>query len=661
MSFLSFWHRWAIRTKFLAIITLLIGGIALFISLYFPSRLERLAIERVKAQSTSLGEVTAYSASAAVFFEDKASLNEVLEALRQDREVLYAVLLDESGDLIASFNQGKAQQSSFLRSGNSGQISEDGTVYQRMTPILKDGQKIGELYLGSSLDRVRAEVAASQWNVAFVSLVIFVLGMLGGLIASFMMTAPLKQMVQTVDNLAKGGFKHRAVVSSKDEIGQLAGAFNEMVDSLESAHVELQEMNRTLERRVEDRTKALQEEMDQRKEIEEQLLQAQKMEAIGRLSGGVAHDFNNILTAIIGYSDLLLIRASKGKTNWEYVRQIKKAAERAASLTQQLLAFSRKQVLRPRLLDMHSLVCETEKMLRRLIGEDIDLEVISEPNLGHVKADPGQIQQVILNLAVNARDAMPKGGRLSIETAVTQVDQCRAAQSPGLNSGDYVTLTVSDNGSGMDGETLLHIFEPFYTTKGPGEGTGLGLATVYGVVKQSGGYITVYSEPGNGSKFRIYLPLVDLPAQLMDSQEVDNLLPVEGSETILLVEDEEPVRTLTRKMLESRGYAVLEASHGREALETSERYREPIHLIITDMVMPLMSGTEVAETLLAARPETKVLFISGYSEQAIARQGALASRGEFLPKPFTLQDLSQKVHQVLNTGLNTSVSLHGPH
>ena len=661
MSFLSFSNRWAIRTKFLVIITLLIGGIALFISLYFPSRLERLAIERVKAQSTSLGEVTAYSASAAVFFEDKVSLKEVLEALRQDREVLYAVLLDESGDLIASFNQGKAQQSSFLRSGNSDQISEDGTVYQRMTPILKDGQKIGELYLGSSLDRVRAEVAASQWNVAFVSLVIFVLGMVGGLIASFMMTAPLKQMVQTVDNLAKGGFKHRAVVSSKDEIGQLAGAFNEMVDSLESAHVELKEMNRTLERRVEDRTKALQEEMDQRKEIEEQLLQAQKMEAIGRLSGGVAHDFNNILTAIIGYSDLLLIRASKGKTNWEYVRQIKKAAERAASLTQQLLAFSRKQVLQPRLLDLHSLVCETEKMLRRLIGEDIDLEVISKPNQGHVKADPGQIQQVILNLAVNARDAMPKGGRLSIETAVTQVDQRRAAQSPGLNSGDYVTLTVSDNGSGMDGETLLHIFEPFYTTKGPGEGTGLGLATVYGVVKQSGGYITVYSEPGNGSKFRIYLPLVDLPAQLMDSQEVDNPLPVEGSDTILLVEDEEPVRTLTRKMLESAGYAVLEASNGREALETSERYREPIHLIITDMVMPLMSGTEVAETLLAARPETKVLFISGYSEQAIACQGALASRGEFLPKPFTLQDLSQKVHQVLDTGLDTSVSLHGPH
>ena len=277
------------------------------------------------------------------------------------------------------------------------------------------------------------------------------------------------------------------------------------------------------------------------------------------------------------------------------------------------------------------------------------------------EADPGQIQQVILNLAVNARDAMPKGGRLSIETAVTQVDQLRAAHSPGLNSGDYVTLTVSDNGSGMDEETVLHIFEPFYTTKGSGEGTGLGLATVYGVVKQSGGYITVYSEPGNGSQFRVYLPLVDLPAQLMDSQEVDDPLPVGGSETILLVEDEEPVRTLTRKMLESGGYAVLEASNGREALEISERYREPIHVVITDMVMPLMSGTEVAETLLAARPETKVLFISGYSEQAIARQGALLSRGEFLPKPFTLQDLSQKVHQVLNTGLDTSVSLHGPH
>ena len=384
-----------------------------------------------------------------------------------------------------------------------------------------------------------------------------------------------------------------------------------------------------------------------RKRLEEQLLQARKMEAVGMLAGGVAHDFNNILTAIIGYSELLLREINPYDPRHSDVKEIKKAADRAAALTAQLLAFSRRQILQPTVLDLNATVANMGKMLRRLIREDIDLLTVLDPALGRVKADPAQIEQVIVNLAVNARDAMPQGGKLTIETANVVLDEDYARRHAEVQPGAYVMLAVSDTGVGMDAETLSHIFEPFFTTKEVGKGTGMGLATVYGIVKQSEGHIWVYSEPGQGTTFKIYLPRIE--EALESSKRVS--IPAEslqGSETILLVEDEDVVREPVRRVLSQNGYTVLEARHGGEALQVCEQHEGPIHLLVTDVVMPRMSGRELAERLASLHPGMKVLYISGYTDNAIAHRGVLEPGTAFLQKPFTPYALALKVRQVLD-------------
>ncbi len=384
------------------------------------------------------------------------------------------------------------------------------------------------------------------------------------------------------------------------------------------------------------------------KESEEQLRQAQKMEAIGRLAGGVAHDFNNMLTAILGYSDLLYMQLPEYDTRRESIVQIKKAADRAASLTRQLLAFSRKQVLRPRIINLGELVSDTEKMLRRLIGEDVNLVVGSQSDLGQVKADPGQIEQVVMNLAINARDAMPGGGELSIKTSNIEVDRFYMDQHVDIKEGSYVLLVVSDDGIGIDEETRSQIFEPFFTTKELGKGTGLGLSTVYGIVKQSGGYITVHSQPGKGTSFRIYLPKAAAALAAAPAARPDFRQTVLGSEIILLVEDEEAVRRLIRQVLESCGYSVLEASCGAQALDICERFEGMIHLMVTDIVMPSMSGPELAQHVGVLSPDTRILFTSGYAEGAAARPKMMMSADMFLAKPFTSDSLARKVREVLD-------------
>lgn len=385
----------------------------------------------------------------------------------------------------------------------------------------------------------------------------------------------------------------------------------------------------------------------ERERLTDQLRQSQKMQAIGELAGGVAHDFNNLLMVVKGHSQLLLDRLPDSSPLRPGAQQIERAADRAASLTRQLLAFSRKQVLQPRVLDMNEVVNGMIRMFSRVIGENIDMVFVPATDLSRVKADPGQLEQVLLNLVVNARDAMPTGGRLTIETSNVELDRSYAATHASVEPGDYVMLSVTDTGCGMSEETQSRIFEPFFTTKGPGKGTGLGLATVYGVVKQSGGYIYVYSEVDRGTTFKIYLPQVIAE---LDKPTGETVVPgrAQGSETILFVEDEQSVRDLVRQYLTATGYTVLEAPDGARALKIAEGHAEPIHILITDVVMPHLSGPDLATQLGASRPGMKVLFISGYTDDTVFRHGVLEGGVAFLQKPFNLKALATKVRELLD-------------
>jgi signal transduction histidine kinase/sensor domain CHASE-containing protein/ActR/RegA family two-component response regulator len=391
-----------------------------------------------------------------------------------------------------------------------------------------------------------------------------------------------------------------------------------------------------------------------RERLVDQLRQSQKMQAVGELAGGVAHDFNNLLMVVKGHAQILYDRLAETPSLRQSVEQVEKAADRAASLTRQLLAFSRKQVLQPRVLDMNEVVAGMIKMFSRVIGENIEMTFVPGSNLGRVKADPGQIEQVLLNLVVNARDAMPNGGRLTIETSNTELDKSYMAKHV-IQPGPYVMLTVTDTGCGMDMETQARIFEPFFTTKGPGKGTGLGLATVYGVVKQSGGYIWVYSEVGHGTTFKIYLPLVTEEVE-RSSADKDKKVTVAGSETVLLVEDEQNVRELVADYLRGAGYQVIEAEDGDHALKVASAHKGPIHILVTDVVMPHMSGPELAAKLTDARQAMKVLFISGYTDDTVFRHGVLEGGVAYLQKPFNLKAISQKIRDVLSGRVPVEVS-----
>jgi len=386
-----------------------------------------------------------------------------------------------------------------------------------------------------------------------------------------------------------------------------------------------------------------------RRSVEGQLRQSHKMEAIGTLAGGVAHDFNNLLTVIIGNAQLALMDAGKNDPLYEEIKEIKKAGERAVSVTRQLLAFSRKQIIKPELLDINEEINETGKMLQRLIREDIEFLTVLEPELWNVYADPMQINQVLMNMVVNARDAMPGGGKLTIETANMELDNIYF-QDRGVEralSGFYVMLAVTDNGTGMDEETRSRVFDPFFTTKEKVGGTGMGLSTVYGIVKQNNGYVWVYSEPGKGTTFKVYFPKVaeDVTTGKEQAKVSDE---ISGSETVLIVEDNDALRKLAKNVLWKYGYEILEAENGEKALNVSETHEGPIHLLLTDVVMPRMSGTDLSEKLRSIRPETRVIYMSGYTADAIVRNGIFRQNINFIEKPFSLESLAKKVRQVLD-------------
>jgi signal transduction histidine kinase/ActR/RegA family two-component response regulator len=490
-----------------------------------------------------------------------------------------------------------------------------------------------------------------------------------GQAAAGSITRPVGAVTSHINRIAQGDFSSGVSVQNRDELGELAGKLNEMAveldrlytaerdarrtaeelnsqlaaknDELEIARAAVQHANDQLEQRVAERTAELE-------HAHEELRQSQKMEAIGQLAGGIAHDFNNLLTVINGFGELLSQQIPASSPHHLFAGEIQKAGARAASLTQQLLAFSRRQVLDPRVLDLNAVISEMEKMLHRLIGEDIKLVAELDPYLGHVRADPGQIQQVILNLAVNARDAMPQGGTLRITTGAC-AEPSEATPQP------WLVLAVSDTGIGMDVETQARIFDPFFTTKPTGVGTGLGLSTVYGVVQQSGGHIEVESTLGAGTTFRIFLPQV--PDEL--SAENTELLPSQvpgGQETILLVEDEAQVRSLISQLLEQRGYFVLVACGGEEAMLIERMFAGQIDLLLTDVVMPGLSGAEVAERLTARRPDLRVMYMSGYTDEAVLHHGVVREGTTLLQKPFTDASLAHTVRRLLDAPPSEVVS-----
>jgi signal transduction histidine kinase/FixJ family two-component response regulator len=475
--------------------------------------------------------------------------------------------------------------------------------------------------------RSDAETMAFLQRLNGVLLKVGFLAVLAGAFLAFLIahtfTSPLSRLVEGVNALEHGDFEYHLEAQGGGEVAQVTLAFDRMRQTLQKNESE-------------------------RSRLEEQLRQSQKMEALGQLAGGVAHDFNNLLTIIKGHSDLLLDWIKGSDASYKSCEQIHKAADRASSLTRQLLIFSRKQVVQPKVLDLNVVVAETDKLLRRLIREEIEYVFVPAMALGNVKADPGQIEQVLLNLTVNACDAMPKGGKLTIDTSNVTVDKDYAQSRTGLRQGSYVLLSATDTGHGMDAKTKARIFEPFFTTKEVGKGTGLGLSTVYGIVKQSGGFIWVESAPGVGSRFEVYLPQVSEKSDELAAPEKTQPDSVPGAPTILVVEDDAAVRELAGKFLSSAGYRVLVAKDGVEALQIAEECSEPLGLLLTDVVMPKMRGTELAARLEKLRPEMEVIFMSGYLENEEGTQESIEPSA-FLEKPFTRESLLGKVNDALQS------------
>jgi signal transduction histidine kinase/ActR/RegA family two-component response regulator len=606
----------------------------------------------------TLAEIIGNNSTGALAFNDPQAATVILGALRAKPNIVAAYLYTPAGQPFASyFRDGAPASLDAPRAEAGGHRFQDGSLLLFRTTLLK-GDPAGIVCIRSDLGELRSRLEryAGAVGVVLVGCILLILILSARLQA--VISRPIIDLAGTARAVSiNRDYSVRAMAWGADEVGDLTRAFNEMLAQIQERDAALQMAHDDLERRVDERTRQLRAEIAERRQAEEalresedQLRQSQKMEAVGRLAGGIAHDFNNLLTGITGYTQLLLQQV-KENTPWRrYLEEIRGASERAASLTRQLLAYSRKQLLAPKVIDLNSLVSNLDAMLRRLIGEDIQLFTSLEPDLGAVKADPGQIEQVILNLVVNARDALPRGGRITVKTANVAPPGGAPAAAADRPLGQ-VLLEVTDTGTGMTESVKTRIFEPFFTTKEMGKGTGLGLSMVYGIVQQSGGQIKVDSAPGQGATFRIFLPRVAGAAE-NERARTAIAAPDGGGETVLLVEDEPMVRALVRDVLKMYGYTVLEAAHGEDAISLCRKHTGPIDLMLTDVVMPHMNGRELHDRLAPLRPDLKVLYMSGYAEGGIVHDGIIDPGTAFIPKPFTPEDLATKIRAVLDAAGN---------
>jgi signal transduction histidine kinase/CheY-like chemotaxis protein len=608
-----------IRTRILGAALLVVAIVNVAYAAYFVRRERAGALARLQRSIAETDALLQVVIGGPLYDGDVEQLETDLDSFFADPNLVRLVLEEYDGDIRLGRMRPPA--------------APLGHEIESRVVIHRGRDALGEIRSTYSTALIERELVASRNGILLFSAVL----VLGLLVVVYLVvkqfTDPIDRLSQAARAMSDGHLDREIRIEGAQELVSLAQSFIRMREAIREKMRDLAEKN-----------EKLRSEISQRQALEGQLLHAQKMEAVGRLAGGIAHDFNNLLTVINGHSDLLLDTLEKESPVAKDVELIRRAGQSAAALTRQLLAFSRKQVLQPKVLNLNDLVLSAERMLRRVIGEDVQLVTHLGKDLWSVRADPGQMEQVILNLAVNSRDAMPKGGKVTIETGNVVLDESAAQRHVDVRPGPHVMLAMTDTGAGMDAETLARVFEPFFTTKG--QGTGLGLSTVYGIVKQSGGSIWAYSEPGRGTTFKIYMPREE-GAPVAEEPAAEPVARQARAETILVVEDSDMVRNLVYQVLARRGYTMLLARSGEDALRIAGLFQGTIHLLVTDVVMPGMGGRQVADRLAATRPGIRVLYVSGYTENAIVHQGVLQAGIDFLEKPFTPQALERKVEEIL--------------
>jgi PAS domain S-box-containing protein len=757
--------RRSLRARLAAVVIAMLAVIASISTIVFPFELERGAMELVRAKAEAVASLAAYSVASALTFDDREAVREVARGVSRTPRLAYVSVTDATGKTTVFRGEAGRGPAPLI----TPDIDDDDQVYSTSADVIgTNGQRIGTVRVGFWLYQLHWEIAAMRLKIGMYSLLLFIVGVIAVGFVSKYLTEPVRTMVRATERIAAGDLTARVNLTAEDELGFLSRSFDDMLEKLSVTRCELQELNRTLEARVDERTAQLRCEVDERqraeqalrvsdrrfqsmfnsagigialldqnaqlldcnlamhemlayapsetpllelhpadvervrkewgrlaqratesvqmelrvrrgdgeyiwgdciativsnpdderflvlgmmknisehKHLEDMYRQAQKLEAVGRLAGGVAHDFNNLLTTINGVSEILLETMPAERGEREDVEQIRQAGQRAASLTRQLLAFSRRQMLQPTVLAVDRVIGSTSRMLERLIGEDITLALRCNAPEARVEVDPGQFDQVLLNLVINARDAMPDGGTITIATRVISIRAADVAHYNVTRSGRYVAIEIEDTGIGMDNATRTRIFEPFFTTKPVGVGTGLGLATVYGILAQSNGAIGVESAPGRGSTFRVLMPVCAAEADLPQPSGAPTRST--GSETILLIEDDISVRGLFSRVLGRAGYNVIEAVNGNDALEREHAYSGGIDLVVSDVIMPELNGPDAVARILERRPGLKVLFLSGYTEDNMIQERLPAHAYSYIQKPLTPADLTRRVREVL--------------